>query len=218
MSLNANANTHAHAHAHADDIGVGLFDSILGRFNPFRNPEMTSTTAAPVSGSSTANETLSPSDSASTSSSTVQDQSAPADSTPDGASDQRSPGLLAGVGAVVSVKKNVDMGARVHEAVRLRRAEISEMRDQAMTSANTEMMANADRMETMLNAFENAQVQATANATGNAEYQAGQPKPADASTGSNGQTEGGVRNQPSRAETPSRPVMSNRPSSTTPRR
>lgn len=64
---------------------------------------------------------------------------------------------------------NVDLSSMIAVAARQRRAEISQMRDQAIASANAELMAHADAMETQLAAFASAQQQAIAQTQGTAE-------------------------------------------------
>ncbi|WDQ17280.1 hypothetical protein [Rhodopirellula sp. P2] len=66
-----------------------------------------------------------------------------------------------GVAGVLA--SNVDFSSMIAVAARQRQAEIAEMRDQALVSANAELLAQADAMEARLNAFASAQQAATAS-------------------------------------------------------
>lgn len=90
-----------------------------------------------------------------------------------------------GLAIAGEVGGNVDFASMIVAAARQRRAEISQIRDKAIASANANLMAQADQMESQLDAFASAQQQMTASAANNTtslEVDAIVPTPASATT------------------------------------
>lgn len=142
-------------------IGIGIpvtvsaeemasLDVVFGDFNPFRRPNRDETTAdsepAPES----------PSDDGETASDETP-ASESDDETDSGESRRRRPIRLV-------FQSEAEFQASLTAAVRQRRADISAMRDRAVAEADARMMAQADRMESMMDAYVAAEAKANANA------------------------------------------------------
>ncbi len=118
-----------------------LYDGIFGRFNPFRpQAEIESHIKSDVRATARASETP--------------------------AADRIGARFL----QASHVQTENDLETRINLAVNQRRAEISQVRDRALNSADVKLMERAEHMEQVLNAFVAAQAQANANA--NARFQA----------------------------------------------
>jgi hypothetical protein len=70
--------------------------------------------------------------------------------------------------AVNYTETGTDLAARIHLAINQRRAEISQLRDQALNESNAQLMDQADQMELVINTFVEAQMRARAKAAGEA--------------------------------------------------
>ena len=90
-------------------------------------------------------------------------------------------------------ENEIDFQASLIAAVRQRRAEISAMRDQAVAEANTRMMAQADRMEGMLDAYVAAEAKASARAGSTVEGTSRRPRPQNAVIQAGAETESRAR-------------------------
>lgn len=133
---------------------VQVYDKIFGQFNPLREGRSGSKTqvgSRPKSGA----------------------DSSPPSETSDGSTSPRNrrSGLLA------SLESDVSLNSRINVAARQRRAQISEVRDRALASSDTQLMLKAQKMEDALNAFASAQTQLKTTATTRAQ-QASQTKTA----------------------------------------
>ncbi|MFO0939814.1 MAG: hypothetical protein U0930_03520 [Pirellulales bacterium] len=139
----------ANARQAQDEIDVSLMDSIFGRFNPFKD-------------GSNANSTPSGRPTSSQTASSIQQNSAnPNSSTNGDTSDTDNKGLALGVTLQHRTNHGSDVAARVHQAIRLRRAEIAQIRDQALATSSIELLAKADEHEAVLNEFVSAHAQAS---------------------------------------------------------
>ncbi|APZ94074.1 hypothetical protein [Fuerstiella marisgermanici] len=136
---------------------VQVYDNIFGRFNPLRKP---------------ANETPNPTVSVPQPNA---DPSASDESPEGGVSSRSRSGLLA------SLESDASLSTRINVAARQRRAQISEVRDRALATSDTQLMLKAQKMEDALNAFASAQTQLQAKANGKIR-QAAQSQPKGLST------------------------------------
>lgn len=98
----------------------------------------------------------------------------------------------------IGTRTDLDLAARIEVAVRQRRAEISEMRDRAVATANTQLLLQAERTEQAMTAFVDAQAkarqQAAAQAEGARKFPRTAQRPAtDANASGNAQANGNAR-------------------------
>jgi len=134
---------------------VAIYDNIFGRFNPIR-PNANEQEAG---SRETANGTARRSSQA--------DQHA-------------NPTASAGANARGQGSQNRDIARGIQVAAQQRRAEIAQMRDQAIATGQTDLLVRADEMELRLNAFVEAQQQLQRGRSG----QAASPLTAERSNGS----------------------------------
>ncbi len=178
------SNTQAHIGVSAAPIqithsDVAVYDSIFGQFNPLRTAAMikanaqghTHAAAATATGIAAAGQSRADA-TASTTAATGETLLTSGEAAIEGhgsASAQTHSQAGGEFGIAGILDANVDLSSMIAVAARQRRAEISQMRDQAIASANAELMAHADAMETQLAAFASAQQQAIAQTQGTAE-------------------------------------------------
>jgi len=143
------------------EADVAIYDNIFGRFNPIR-PNANEEEAG---SRGTANGAARRSSQA----------------------DQRAnPNASAGANARGQGPQNLDIARGIQVAAQQRRAEIAQMRDQAIATGQTDLLLRADEMELRLNAFVEAQQQLERGRAG----QASPPRTANRLNGSvNGSTQ-----------------------------
>ncbi|WP_413432980.1 hypothetical protein [Crateriforma spongiae] len=165
---------------------VAAFDSIFGQFNPLRKAAIVDAAAvadAKLSGRFAA-EAKRPTEPASSEPSVGADQadqsrsqvstvassmnqvaSDQASQTGDSGQSASSESSAQGRAAVVGfLSAKADLQAEIVAAAQQRRAEISQMRDQALADANAELMMRADQIEAQLDAFTQTQIAAAGEA------------------------------------------------------
>jgi hypothetical protein len=125
---------------------VKIYDNFFGRFNPLREQAHQETAAA-------ANSKIATTANSGTAESTAE-QDAP-QQTADGANSKQ--------------RGTLDLASRIEIAAAQRRAEISEMRDQALATSNTQLLLQAERMEEAMNALVEAQSRVRAEGDANIE-------------------------------------------------
>ncbi|NND97033.1 MAG: hypothetical protein HKN47_06880 [Pirellulaceae bacterium] len=170
LNVNASANTRTRANAGGNtarvgtnsSIGIGfgassllppgvtqgdvaIYESIFGQFNPIRQQ---ANQQASEQAAEQANTGADASNQASQAGASEQETPEPAE----GQSPDQS-----GVSGLVNA--NLDFATRVQIAARQRRAQISEMRDQAIATGQSELLLQADAIEARLNAFASAQAE-----------------------------------------------------------
>ncbi len=133
---------------------VQVYDNIFGRFNPLRAAASQESSVSTVGGLSSGTPETFPND-------PPEDKSSPS-----GNPSAR----LAGASSDLSLT------SRIQVAARQRRAQISEVRDRALATADTQLLLKAQRMEDALNAFAQAQTRFQAEA-GSKVKQAAQQRP-----------------------------------------
>lgn len=126
---------------------VQIYDNIFGRFNPLRAESTTK-----VTGTATAVTSVGHSRTAPPANEDSQESS-------DSSRARRSTSDL-----LVETSGDVSLMSRIGVAARQRRAEISQVRDQALASSDTSLMLRAQKMDDALKAFVQAQASASAKA------------------------------------------------------
>lgn len=146
------------------EVNVEYFDNVFGRFNPFRQPES-------GANDETASPSQRPADRTESTAAAGGSNQGEASANESGSESQQ---RLSGIGA----KQKGALHAQVDlsKAVRLRRSEISAMRDHALATSNAQLMASADQMEQVLDRFMEAQAVAEAQARTTARGAANEPR------------------------------------------
>ncbi|HBJ35384.1 MAG TPA: hypothetical protein DDZ51_11665 [Planctomycetaceae bacterium] len=119
------------------DADVAIYDNIFGRFNPIRQND---SAGEDISGST-----------ADTANGAARRSSQ--------AGERANPNASAGTNARGQGPQNVDIARGIQVAAQKRRAEIAQLRDQAIATGQTDLMLRADEMEMRLDAFVAAQQQ-----------------------------------------------------------
>lgn len=176
LGVNANANARAKANANANlpdwitDHDVQLYDMVFGQSNPFR--------ATVVLGAKAQGTPMGPNANARIKTEIADDAQAV---------------------VTVSGTEEMDLATRIDAAVHQRRAEISQLRDEALEKADTVLMEQADQMEQVLDMFIEARVRAAAEAnsdsqtgagTGSQQFNAGQSTRTEGNTEVSGNGDG----------------------------
>ncbi|TWT94631.1 hypothetical protein [Stieleria varia] len=143
---------------------IEVFDSIFGQFNPLRSGSVVLASAESSShgSSATAQESEEANPFVRPNRSKRNNGEAVENTNSQDTAQQRRENTNTSVVGILSA--NADFGAMISVAARQRRAEIAQMRDQAIASASAELLAQADAMENQLDAFAAAQQQAATHA------------------------------------------------------
>lgn len=134
------------------EVNVAYFDNVFGRFNPFRQPEPATT-----------GESESPAQPSARSprpTTTADDSSQETAAAGEGNLESRQRFARNGETGIGIAHAAIDFS----KAIRLRRSEISAIRDHALANGNVQLIASADQMEQILDRFIEAQTAAEAQA------------------------------------------------------